>query len=137
MSKGPAPKKAIELALPVALDRGFVIFCKQERGSICNLVLLEPGRTSVIRVVRTKHIRGTVADMKAQFSEAAAGFSLVPPDPGRSLEIWVCNYYRKIRFFRIGATGLVELTRDGKPHDGNAGAGIILLPIPAGGEGVS
>lgn len=132
MSKGPAPTKAIGLALPVALARGFVIFCKKERGSICNLVILEPGRTSLVRVVRTKHLRGTVADMMRQFSLAAADFSLVPPDPGRSLEIWVCNYYRKIRFFRIGANGLVELSMDGRPHEGNAGTGTILLPVPAG-----
>ena len=105
MSRGPPPEKAIRLALPIAKARGFVTFCRRERGSICDFIILCPGLTAVVRLGRTKRLHGSLADMEFQFAGAAAGLRTVPPDPARSCEIWACDYYDNIRFFRVERTG--------------------------------
>jgi hypothetical protein len=121
MSRGPVPKKAIEFAIPYAHARGFVIFSRRQRESVCDLIILGTGRTTIVRMARTKHLRGSLAEMQTQFTGAAAGLRSIPPDPGRVCEIWACNYYRSIRFFRVEQTGLVEIDPDGNPIGGTEG----------------
>jgi len=115
MSRGPLPGKAIAFSLPIAEARGFVIFCRRERESVCDIMILGPGITTIVRIVRTKRLRGSMAEMEAQFAGAAAGLCTIPGDPGRVLEIWACNYYGNIWFFRVGHEGLAEIGRDGRP----------------------
>jgi len=115
MKRGPLPEKAIELAIPFALARGFLIFCRRTRGSICDLMILSPGRTTLVALARTKHLHGSLAQMAAELSGTVAGLRMVPPEPGRVFEIWACNYYRTLRFFRVECVGLVEIDRDGRP----------------------
>jgi len=81
------------------------------------------GRTTIVRLVRTIHLRGSLAGMERQFAGAAAGLWSTPPDPGRVYETRACNYYRSIRFFRVGRAGLVEIDRDGKPIGGTEDTG--------------
>ena len=47
------PQKGIDIALPVALARGFVIFCRHYYGYVCDLIIAEIGRTTIVRVCRT------------------------------------------------------------------------------------
>ncbi|MDD1685706.1 hypothetical protein [Methanoregula sp.] len=115
MKRGPLPEKAIELAIPFARTRGFLICCRRTRGSVCDLMILSPGRTTLVTMARTKNLHGSLAEMTAELSGTADGLRTVPPDPGRVCEIWACNYYRTIRFFRVERAGLVEIDRDGKP----------------------
>src|SRR5512137_2125286 len=131
MNRGPLPQKGIEIAMPVALARGFVILCRHYYGYVCDLVIAEPGRTTIVRVFRTKRLYDTVAGMAGQFRTGIAGLSRVPPDPGRSLEIWACDYYGNLRFFRLRGTDLVEIRQDGIPFDQAAvasGGGEELAP---------
>jgi hypothetical protein len=74
-------------------------------------------------MVRSKHLRGSLAEMKTQLAGAMAGLGSIPPDPGRVCEIWACNYYRSIRFFRVVQAGISEIDRDGKPTDGTDDTG--------------
>jgi hypothetical protein len=117
MSRGPLPHKGIDIAMPVARARGFVILCRHYYGYVCDFIIAEPGRTSIVRVVRTKRLFDTVDGMARQFGTGIAGLSRVPPDPGRSLEIWACDYYGNLRFFRLLGTGLVEIRQDGTVFD--------------------
>jgi hypothetical protein len=132
MTKGPVPQKAIDTALPVAMARGFVILCRRVNGSGADFVIAGPGWTAVVTICRTKQLNELVADMAMQFPLAIAGLARVPPAPGRSCEIWACDYYGNIRFFRVAGTGLVEIGRDGNLLAGPAGAGEISFPPPHG-----
>jgi hypothetical protein len=134
MNRGPLPQKGIDIAMPVALARGFIILCRHYYGYVCDLVIAEPGRTTIVRVFRTKRLYDTVAGMTGQFRTGIAGLSRVPPDPGRSLEIWACDYYGNLRFFRLRGTDLVEIRQDGTPFDQVAvacGGSKELLPVSA------
>lgn len=115
MKRGPLPWKAIELATPFAVARGFLIFCRRAHGNICDFMILSPGRTTLVSMARAKSLYGSLADMTAELSDTVAGLRIVPPDPGRVFEIWACNYYKGIRFFRVEHAGLVELDQHGKP----------------------
>jgi hypothetical protein len=101
MTRGPLPHKGIGIAMPVALARGFVILCRHYYGFVCDLVIAETGRTAIVRIFRTKRLHDTVTDMAGQFRNGIAGLSRVFPDSGRSLEIWACDYYGNLRFFRV------------------------------------
>jgi hypothetical protein len=113
MNRGPLPQKGIDIAMPIALARGFVIFCKHYYGYVCDFIIAEPGRTTIGRMIRTKRLYDTVAGMARQFRTGIAGLSRVPPDLCRSLEIWACDYYGNLRFFRLVGGGLVEIRQDG------------------------
>ena len=132
MTKGPVPQKAIDIALPVAMARGFVIPCRRANGSVADFVIAGPGWTAVVSICRTKQLNELVAGMAKQFPLAIAGMARVPPAPGRSCEIWACDYYGNIRFFRVAGAGLVEIGPDGNPLADPAGAGKISIPPPDG-----
>lgn len=126
MSRGPLPEKAIGIAMPVALARGFIILCRHYSGYVCDLVIVEHGRTTIVLVCRTRHLYDTVAGMAAQLRTGIAGLSRLPPDPSRSFEIWACNYSGSLRFFRLVGERLVEICRNGMLLD-PAAAGV---PVP-------
>jgi hypothetical protein len=137
MNRGPLPQKGIDIAMPIALARGFVIFCRHYYGYVCDFVIAEPGRTSIVRMFRTKRLYDTVAGMAGQFRTGIAGLSRVLPDICRSLEIWACDYYGNLRFFRLRGTGLVEIRQDGTLLDPAAvasGAGEEPSPVSIAGE---
>ncbi|MEN6360987.1 MAG: hypothetical protein ABFD59_13190 [Smithella sp.] len=119
MTRGPPPEKAIALALPIAQARGFAVFCKRERGSVCDIVIFNNAVTIVVRLARTKCINQSVADMEAQFAGAATCLGRIPAADRRSREIWACDYYNNLRFFQVNGTGFVEIGRDGKPVGNN------------------
>ena len=134
MTKGPVPQKAIDIALPAAMARGFGIPCRRVNGSIADFVIAGPGWTAVVTICRTKQLNEIVADMAKQFPLAIAGLARVPPAPGRSCEIWACDYYGNIRFFRVAGTGLVEIGPDGNLLADPACAAKISFPPTDGVE---
>jgi hypothetical protein len=138
------PKKAIESALPVARARGFVILCERHRGSVASFVIAGPGGTAIVYVGRTRLLNNLPGDIEAQFGYGMAGLRRIPPAPGRSCEIWACDYYGNIRFFRVAGTGVVEIDMDGNVPEPVTGTGKNPqrslsgeIPVPAhDGEGV-
>ena len=118
MTRGPLPGKAIGEALPVAHARGLVSIAKRVSGCICDFVIFCTALTAVVRVARTRRLHGSLAEIEAQFREHLALLRLVPPDPSRSLELWVGGDCGGLRFFRIGNPGLVEIDREGVPVPG-------------------
>ena len=114
MTKGPVPKKAIDTALPVARARGFVILCERHRGSIASFVIAGPGGTAIVYVGRTRLLNNLPGDIEAQFGYGMAGLRRVPPAPGRSCELWACDYYGNLRFFRLEGAGVVEIDMNGR-----------------------
>ncbi len=137
MMKGPVPQKAIDTALPIALAQGFVMLCRRHHGSVADFVLAGFGWTAVVCVCRTKRLNELPEDLAAQFRSAIAGLGRVPRSPGRSCEIWACDYYGNFRFFRVVGSLLVEIGRDVRrlqPVAGNAGTGQKVVPLPAGGN---
>jgi hypothetical protein len=137
MMKGPVPQKAIDAALPLALAQGFVMLCRRHHGSVADFVLAGFGWTAVVCVCRTKRLNELPEDLAAQFRSAIAGLGRVPRSPGRSCEIWACDYYGNFRFFRVVGSLLVEIGRDGRKLQqvaGDAGTGEKPAPLPAVGD---
>jgi hypothetical protein len=135
MMKGPVPKKAIDIALPMALAQGFVMLCRRHHGSVADFVLAGFGWTAIVCVCRTKRLNELPEELAAQFRSAIAGLGRVPRSPGRSCEIWACDYYGNFRFFRVVGSALVEIGRDGRPLQpvaGTSGTGEETRPAPAG-----
>jgi hypothetical protein len=107
--------------MPALLARGRVSFIQRLRGNFCTLVVFGAGFTAAICVVRTRNLNGSVAQMEAELAGPVAGFRSVPPDPHRSDEIWVNGQYKRYRCFRVGPTGLAEITPAGVPFGTPAG----------------
>lgn len=121
VSRGPAPRSAIDAALKIAWTRGFVTVCQRGRGTACDLVIHAATYSAVVAIVRCRRLHGTLAEMQAQCAEPIARLQLVPQAVGRSLELWACSPYGGMRFFRVQGSGLLELSRDGVPLVGLAG----------------
>ena len=141
MTKGPVPKKAIEVAMPVARARGFVILCQRHRGSIASFIIAGPGWTTIVYLGRTKRFNELPGIIDVQFGYGLAGLRRVPPAPGRSCELWACDYYGNLRFFRLEGAGVVEIDMGGRVPAPVAGtgkdpsrspSGEITVPIPDG-----
>jgi len=109
------PEKAIAIALPVALARGFVIPCQRSQGGEIDFVIACNDRTTIACICRTKRLNEPLAEMEFQLRFIIATLRQVPHNAGRTCEIWACDYYGNIRFFRLTETGLVEIGRDGNP----------------------
>lgn len=120
MSRGPLPHKGIALAMPAARARGFVILCRHYSGFVCDLVIAEPVRTTIVRICRSRRLYDSVAGMAGQFQAGIAGLCRVPRGTGRSREIWAVDYYGNLRFFRVEGTGLLEIDRHGSLLDPEA-----------------
>jgi len=119
--RGPIPRKAFDVALPVAQARGFVTCCSRGRGSVCDFVILAAEYTAVVLVLPSRRLHGTLTEMEGQAGEAVARLRLVPAGHCRTRELWVCSQYGGIRFFRILDRGLIELDRNGNPIPGVTG----------------
>lgn len=115
MRRGPVSQKAIDFALPAALARGFVTFCRQGRGSVSTFVIHAAGYTAVVSVLMSRKLHGTLAEMEYQFGDAISRLRLVPPGLCRTRELWACNRHGSLRLFRVMEKGIIELGRDGEP----------------------
>jgi hypothetical protein len=115
MRRGPVSQKAIDFALPVALARGFVTFCRQGRGCVSTLMIHAVGYTAVVSVLMSRRLHGTLAEMESQFADPIARLRLVPPGLCRTRELWACNRHGSLRLFRVMEKGIIELGRDGEP----------------------
>jgi len=123
MTKGPVPQKAIDIALPVARSRGFVILCQRHRGSIASFVIAGPGWTAIVYLGRTRRLNNLPGEIASQFGYGLAGLCRVPPAPGRSCEIWACDYYGNLRFFRLAGADVVEIDMNGNVSEPVTGTG--------------
>ena len=113
MTRGPVPQKSIDTALPVARARGLVACCTPGRQSACDFVICEPVQTVLVRVRPGRRLHCPVPEMAELFSEPIGRLRLIPDAAERSRELWIVGQYGKIRFFRIGNTGLTEIDRNG------------------------
>jgi len=129
MRKGPAPEKAIDIALPIALARGIVVFCRRDRNSGIDLVAACPGLTALVCICRTRTLGAPVDALGAQLRLVIAALRRVPRSHGRYCEIWACDYYGNIRLFRLTETGLEEIGRDGNPLSGEPGSSSGEVPM--------
>jgi hypothetical protein len=131
MTKGPVPKKAIEVAMPIARARGFVILCQRHRGSFASFIIAGPGWTTIVYVGRTRRLNELSGNIDAQFRYGMAGLHRVPSAPGRSCELWACDYYGNLRFFRLTGDGVIEIDMQGRFVEQVAGTGEDPPRLPA------
>jgi hypothetical protein len=72
-------------------------------------------------MAKSKRIHDTPAGIEGQCAGAIAFLRMVQPGPGLVRELWVCNDYGTLRFFRVESSYLLEIGRDGRVLTGMDG----------------
>jgi hypothetical protein len=65
-------------------------------------------------MARSRRIHDSPSGIEVQCAEAIAFLRMVQPGPGLVRELWVCNHYGTLRFFRVESSYLIEIGRDGR-----------------------
>jgi hypothetical protein len=125
MSRGPLPKKAIDLAQAAGAARGIVRDVDEVRESRHDFVVFGQGCTVFVRV---KRIQAHVADpqeIAKRFGEDILQLKRVPQTPVVSREIWVLSPWGRWQFFRITDDGITEICRDGLPLNPGTSVNVV------------
>jgi hypothetical protein len=111
--------------MPAALMRGRVMRFLLAPYYICDIMIVEDGRLSLVRIRLAGKLRAGIAELGIGFSDSIVELGKVPCGGPVSRELWLYNRHGSLRFFRITDTGLVEIDRygmlfvDGKPVAAN------------------
>jgi hypothetical protein len=115
MSRGPYPGRTLASALPIAAIRGTVHLIRLARGSLYDIVISTAVPVAFVRVKYADRILLTLAEAEEFYYEAITGLRAIVSTENISRELWLRSRHGTWRFFRVMKTGLVELSRDGKP----------------------
>jgi hypothetical protein len=129
MSRGRKPLMALREAVLIAQKRGEVRQFMHEPGLICNFIIYCLGFTALVRIKRVTRVRCSHVWIEAEAADALASLRAIAPGTGISCELWVFLPRGAFRFFRVEATGLVELNRDGTEIAPKTWDGRHLIPV--------
>lgn len=117
MSRGPHPGRTLAGAIPIAQLRGTVHVVRRAHESQYDLVIAATVPVAFIRVKYADRILVSLQDIEARHRDAIAGLRAMVSAENISRELWLRSRHGTWRFFRIETTGLVEISRDGRPLD--------------------
>lgn len=129
MKRGPNSNRGFKAAIPVALLRGCVMRFLSAPFYICDIMIVEDGRLSVVRIRMAQKLRGDIASIAIEFSDSIRELGRIPGGGPVSRELWLYNRHGSLRFFRITDAGLVEIDRYGIPFVN--GKPVVAGPAPA------
>jgi hypothetical protein len=134
MKRGPEPVKGYEAAIPAALRRGRVMRFRSSPSYVSDFLFYGNGLLVLACLRLAKRLsRATIAEISAEYADAIAGLCTVPCGGPVSRELWLYSRHGALRFFRVGAAGLVEIDRDGVSFvDGKPVCSILPAPDKAG-----
>ena len=115
MTRGRHPDQGRALAEPVAKRRGVVNRIAPGQDSLLDLVITGSGIFYTVTIRRTHRLRASLPEIEAEFGGLISEVRQLPGGEPVSREIWWYNRAGHLRFFRVDATGLVELAADGSP----------------------
>jgi hypothetical protein len=114
MARGRKPLIALNEAKHIAEKRGEVRHFRHEPDMICNFVIYMSGLMAPVRVRRVERIRITPAWLEREAAEDIAALRFIVSSPEISRELWIYTPKGAFRFFRVLASSLEELDRDGQ-----------------------
>lgn len=115
MTRGRPPLKGLDVAIPIARERGKVMEIVQTKDNPCEFVIIGNGIVGMVRVRKTRRLHSTIAQIEADFPEAIANARTIPGGRPVSRELWLYSRFCVLRFFRILDDGIIELDRHGIP----------------------
>jgi hypothetical protein len=83
--------------------------------SFCDLVVRTATHIIFIKARRLDRITAPIAEIEHECQSLISELRMVPASAQILLELWIYSKYGTYRFFRIGASGLTEIGRDGLP----------------------
>jgi hypothetical protein len=115
MTRGRPPQKGLDVAIPIAQERGMVMDFRQTSENLCEFVIIGNGCLAMVRVRKARRLHGPINEIEADFSGAITQARTIPCGGPVSRELWLYSRYVVMRFFRVEETGLAELDRHGLP----------------------
>jgi hypothetical protein len=115
MSHGFPSQKALDAALAVARKRGAVMIFEQVPGTPGNFEIDTPVGRTLVRIVRSLQIHGSLAGIAAEYSRPIGQLRRAVLAAGTTRELWLWCPYGTMRFFRVEAEGLTELDEKSEP----------------------
>jgi len=109
------PLKALEMADPIARQRGAVQYFERGPGMHADFTITIPALFAPVKIKRMRYLRCTIRWLEREAAPEIAGLRLFPSSREISRELWFCSSDYAYRFFRVCDTSLVELGRDGQP----------------------
>jgi hypothetical protein len=135
MTRGRPPQKGLDVAIPIAKERGRVMEFRQTSENLCEFLIIGNGCLAMVRLRKARRLHGTIAEVEADFSDAVTRARTIPCGGPVSRELWLYSRFCVMRFFRVGDSGLVELDRHGLPlAPAIAGPAVPETTTPFAGE---
>jgi hypothetical protein len=114
MARGRKPLIALSEAKHIAEKRGEVRHFRHEPDMICNFVIYITGLMAHVRVRRVERIRITPEWLEREAADDLAALRFIVSSPEISRELWIYTPKGTFRFFRVLASSLAELDRNGQ-----------------------
>lgn len=115
MTRGRLPQKGLDVAVPIARERGLVMEFRQTAENLCEFVIVGNGCVAFVRVRKARRLHGAVEDIAAEFSGAIVPARTIPSGGPVSRELWLYSRHCVLRFFRITDAGIIAIDRSGMP----------------------
>jgi hypothetical protein len=115
MSRGPRPHRALAEAIPIARTRGIVQVSGLNPERVFDIAIVSMIPVAFIRVMFAPQILGAAAEFADDFKSEIAELRVIARDAAIATELWLRSKHGTWRFFRITATGLDEIDRNGRP----------------------
>ena len=107
MRRGPAPAKGMGHALEVAGCRGLVMVFQPSKKNIATFVIVGNGTFAIVSLHFTERLWPDSEEIAFRNRDVIVSLGLVPFVGPVSRELWLYNRHDTLRFFRLGATGLI------------------------------
>lgn len=114
MARGRKPLIALSEAKHIAEKRGEVRYFRHEPDMICSFVIYIVGLVAHVRIRRVERIRITPEWLEREAAADLAALRFIVSSPEISRELWVYTPKGTFRFFRVLASSLAELDRNGQ-----------------------
>ena len=130
MSRGPEPDNGFNVAIPLAERRGQVLFFRRASQDFCDFMIKGAWFIAFVRLRLAGRLRGSLAEIGWEFSGTINGLGSFPQSMQIFRELWLYSRHGALRFFRLGAAGLIEIDSLGIPFVN--GKPAVAVPAPAG-----
>jgi hypothetical protein len=136
MTRGPPPKKAIDLALKIAKGQGDVRDAAGISGFRCDFMIFLAFVTIYVRVKRVYAVVRDPGEIAREFAEAVRQIRAVPQTAATSRQIWVVTPWDTVQYFLVLDDRIIEINADGMPVPVGGPAPAIdpvgLAPVSGG-----